>query len=177
MAYKYQVYTGDKRIVEGTIEVATESLAEGALYRAGYQRVLRLEEISPGLSLEKLLPTLYGVNSREVIDFSAQLATLIEAGISLVTALELLRGQSSKKRLNKIIAGMVEEIQGGNSLSQALGRYPQIFTNTCVQMVKASEQAGHLETGLRQAAGYLEKQAAANQKIRQAMLYPAFVLI
>ncbi len=177
MAYKYQAYTSDKKIVQGTIEVASEGLAEGALYRAGYQRVLRLEEINPGLSLEKLLPTLFGVKTREVIDFSTQLATLVESGISLVTALELLRGQSNKKPLQRIIAGMVGEIEGGSSLSQALSHYPRAFTNTYCQMVKASEQAGHLEAGLQQAAGYLEKQAAASQKIRQAMLYPAFVLL
>jgi type IV pilus assembly protein PilC len=72
---------------------------------------------------------------------------------------------------------MVGEIEGGNSLSQALSHHPRAFTNTYCQMVKASEQAGHLEAGLQQAAGYLEKQAAASQKIRQAMLYPAFVLL
>jgi type IV pilus assembly protein PilC len=177
MAYKYQAYTKDKEIVRGTIEVATESLAEGALYRAGYERVLSLEEIKPGLSPEKLLPSLYGVKTRDVIDFSMQLATLVESGISLVTALELLGGQTSNRPLRKIIAGAVEEIEGGSSLSQALGRYPQTFSNTCCQMVKASEQAGRLEAGLKQAAGYLEKQATASQKIRQAMIYPAFVLL
>lgn len=177
MAYKYQAYTSDKKIVRGTIEVASEGLAEGALYRAGYQRILSLEEINPGLSLEKLLPTLYGVKTREVIDFSTQLATLVASGISLVTALDLLGGQSNKKPIKKIIVGMVEEIQGGSSLSQALSHYPRTFSNTYCQMVRASEQAGHLEEGLQQAAGYLEKQAAASQKIRQAMLYPAFVLL
>jgi len=177
MAYKYQAYTSDKKIVRGTIEVASESLAEGALYRAGYQRILSLQVINPGLSLEKLLPTLYGVKTREVIDFSNQLATLAESGISLVTSFELLGGKNARKPLKRIIAGLVEEIQGGSSLSQALGHYPRVFSNTYCQMIKASEQAGHLETGLKQAADYLEKQAAASQKIKQAMLYPAFILL
>jgi type IV pilus assembly protein PilC len=177
MAYKYQAYTSDKKIVQGTIEVASESLAEGALYRAGYQRILSLQEISPGLSLERLLPTLFGVKTQEVIDFSNQVATLVESGISLVTSLELLCGQNAKKSLKKIITGLVEEIQGGSSLSQALSHYPKTFTNTYCQMIKASEQAGHLETGLKQAASYLEKQTAVNQKIKHAMLYPTFVLL
>ena len=177
MAYKYQAYTSEKKIVQGTIEVASESLAEGALYRAGYQRILSLQEISPGLSLEKLLPSLFGVKTQEVIDFSTQLSTLVESGISLVTSLELLGGQNAKKSLKKIIAGMVEEIQGGSSLSQALSHYPKTFTNTYCQMIKASEQAGHMEIGLKQSAIYLEKQAAVNQKIKHAMLYPGFVLL
>lgn len=177
MAYKYKAYTSDKRIVQGTIEVTSESLAEGALYRAGYQHILSLKEIPPGLSLESLIPTLFGVKTQEVIDFSNQLATLIESGITILNSLKLLEEQTSKKSLKKIIDGLVEEIQGGNSLSQALGHYPQIFSNTYCQVIKASEQAGNLELGLRQAAGYLEKQAVANQKIKRAMLYPAFVLL
>jgi type IV pilus assembly protein PilC len=177
MAYKYTAYTSDKRIVQGTIEVTSESLAEGALYRAGYQHILSLQEVPPGLSLERLIPTFFGVKTQEVIDFSNQMATLIESGITILNSLKLLEQQTSKKSLKKTINGMVEEIQGGNSLSQALGHYPQVFPNTFCQVIKASEQAGNLEVGLRQAAGYMEKQSVANQKIKRAMLYPIFVLI
>ena len=177
MAYKYQAYTSQKKIVEGTIEVASEKQAESALYDAGYQYILNLTEVSPGVSLETLVPTLFGVKGQEVIDFSNQLATLVESGISLITALQLLGGQTAKKPLKRIIDSLIAEIQGGNSLSQALGQYPRVFSNTYLQMIKASEQAGKLETGLQQAAGYLERQAIANQKIRQAMMYPAFVLL
>jgi len=177
MAYKYKAYTSDKRIVQGTIEVTSESLAEGALYRAGYQHILSLKEVPPVLGLETLIPTLFGVKTQEVIDFSNQLATLIESGITILNSLQLLEGQTSKKSMKKIIDGLAEEIQGGNSLSQALGHYPQVFPNTYLQVIKASEQAGNLEIGLRQAAGYLEKQAIANQKIKRAMLYPAVVLL
>ena len=177
MAYKYKAYTNDKRIVQGTIEVTTENLAEGALYRAGYKHVLSLKEVSPGLSLERLIPTLFGVKTQDVIDFSNQLATLIESGIGILTSLKLLKGQSSKSSLKRVIDGLVEEIQGGNSFSQALGNYPQAFADTYCQVIRASEQAGNLETGLRHAAGYAEKQTIANQKIKRAMLYPAFILL
>ncbi len=177
MAYKYTAYTTDKRFVQGTIEVTSESLAEGALYRAGYQSIISLKEVPRGLSLESQIPTLFGVKTQEVIDFSNQLATLIESGITILNSLHLLEGQSSKKSLKKTIDGLIEEIQGGNSLSQALSHYPQVFSNTYCQVIKASEQAGNLEIGLRQAASYMEKQSVANQKIKRAMLYPAFVLL
>jgi type IV pilus assembly protein PilC len=177
MAYKYKAYTADKRMIEGTIEVNSESLAEGVLYRAGYQHIISLEEVTPGLSLDRLIPTLFGVKNQEVIDLSDQLATLIESGINILTSLQLLERQTPKKALKRIIGGLVEEIQGGMSLSQALSHYPQAFPNTYCQVIKASEQVGTLETGLRQAAGYMEKQSSANQKIQRAMLYPAFVLL
>jgi type IV pilus assembly protein PilC len=177
MVFKYQAYTIDKKLVQGTLEVASESIAEATLYRAGFQHIISLKETSPGISLEKLVPSLFSVKTQEIIDFSSQLATLLDSGVNLVTALELLEGQSNRKVLKKIITGMIKDIQGGNSLSQALGKYPQTFNNTYCQTIKASEQAGHMELGLKQAGVYLEKQAAANQKIRQAMMYPAFVLL
>jgi type IV pilus assembly protein PilC len=177
MAYKYKAYTTDKKFAEGTIEVTSENLAEGVLYRAGYEHIISLREITPGLSLEQLIPTLFGVKTQEVIDLSNQLATLIESGITILTSLQLLEGQIPKKALKRIVGGLVEEIQGGVSLSQALSHYPQAFSNTYCQVIKASEQAGTLENGLRQAAGYMEKQTFANQKIKRAMLYPAFVLL
>ena len=177
MAYRYKAYTNDKKFVEGTVEVTSENLAEGVLYRARYRHIISLTEVTPGLSLEQLIPTLFGVKTQEVLDLSNQLATLIQSGITILTSLQLLEEQISKKALKRIVGGLVEEIQGGVSLSQALSHYPQAFPNTYCQVIRASEQAGTLENGLRQAAGYMEKQASANQKIKRAMLYPAFVLL
>jgi len=177
MAYKYRAYTADKKIVQGKIDVATESLAESALYNAGYRNVLSLEAVEPGFKIETLIPSLYGVKTREVIDISNQLATLIQSGITILTALRLLEGQTTSKALKKVLAGLSEDIQGGNSLSQGLMRYPQVFPNSFCQVIKASEQAGTLELGLKQAASYLEKRANARQKLTRAMAYPVFVMI
>ena len=178
MTFKYKVYSTDKKIVEGTIEVASENMAEAALYRAGFQNILSLEEVTPsGLDIEKLLPTFTGVKTRDIVDISNQLSTLIQSGIPLLSALKLLGGQTAKKSLKKICNDLADEIQAGNSLSQALAKYPKIFSNTYCQTIKASEQAGTLEVGLKQAAKYLEKRAHANQKIKRAMIYPIFVLV
>ena len=74
MTYKYRAYSTDKKIIEGKIEVASESLAEVALYRAGYQNIISLEEVTPKFELEKLIPSFLGVKMRDVIDISNQLA-------------------------------------------------------------------------------------------------------
>lgn len=177
MTYKYRVYSTDKKIIEGKIDVASENMAEVALYQAGFRNVISLEEVTPGVNLEKLLPSFVGVKIRDVIEVSNQLATLIQAGIPLLSALKLLGGQATKSAMKKLYNGLTEEIQAGNSLSQALGKYPQAFSNTYCQIIKASEQAGTLEAGLKQAAKYLEKRAYANQKIKRAMMYPIFVLL
>ncbi len=177
MAYQFTAYTLDKKIVKGIIDATSETTAEEALYRAGYQRILSLREVQPRPSLEKLMPTLFGVKIQDVIDFSRQLATLIESGVTILTALELLEGQASRAAFRKVIAGLVEELRGGSSLSQALSKYPQAFSYTYCQVIKASEQAGNFEVGLRQIVGYMEKQAATAKRIRSAMAYPALVLL
>ena len=177
MAYQYQAYTLDKRIVQGTIDAASESMAEEALYRAGYHRVLKLKKASPSLTLSRLLPSLFGIRPQDIIDFSRQLAVLIESGIPILTALQLLEEQAATAALRKVIAGLVREIQAGSSLSQALTKYPQAFSNTYSQVIKASEHIGNLEAALRQVASYLEKDIATTNKIRRALAYPAIVLV
>jgi len=178
MTYKYRAYSADKKIIEGKIDVASENIAEAALYNAGFRNVISLEEVTPGgLDISKLLPTFAGVKMRDVIDLSNQLATLIQAGIPLLSAIKLLHRQITKKAMKKICSGLIDEIQSGSSLSQGLTKYPQAFSNTYCQIIKASEQAGTLEAGLKQAAKYLEKRAYANQKIKRAMMYPIFVLL
>jgi type IV pilus assembly protein PilC len=177
MPYIYKAYTIDKKVVQGKIEVTSESLAEDALYNAGYQRIISLKEVPAGTSIKGSIPTLFGVKTQDVIDFSNQLATLLESGIAILVALQLLKGQASKASLKDVIAGLIEEIQAGASFSQALSHHPNVFPNTYVQVIRASEQAGSLELGLRQASSYLEKQAATAQKMRRAMFYPTFVLL
>lgn len=177
MTFKYRVYSTDKKLVEGRLEVGSESLAEAALYQAGFQNIISLEEVTPGTGMENLIPILFGVKSQDVIDISNQLATLVQSGITILSALKLLEGQATKKAFKKICGSLIQEIQAGNPLSQALSQYPRVFPETYCQIIKASEQAGTLEVGFKQGAKYLEKRARANQKIKRAMMYPAFILV
>lgn len=175
MIYKYKAYSTEKKLVEGRIEVASESLAETALYQAGFENIIALKEVTPGLG--RLLPTSSGIKPKDIIDTSNQLATLVQSGITLASSLKLLEGQITKPALKKIFRGLIREIEAGNSLSQALSLYPQVFSNTYCQIIRASEQAGTLEAGFKQASKYMEKQNFAHQKIMRAMYYPVFVLL
>lgn len=177
MTYKYLAYTRDKKVVRGELEASSEGLAEAALYQAGYQRVLRLQEVTPGPTLEALIPTLFGVKTRDIIDFSQQLATMFASGLPILTALRLLERQAGKKAMRKVITALATDIKDGNSFSQALGGHTRLFSNTYCQVIKASELTGRLDAGLRQMAGYLEKRLAVAQKITRALIYPALVLL
>ncbi|MBI2836560.1 MAG: type II secretion system F family protein [Chloroflexi bacterium] len=175
MPYDYIAYTGDKRLVKGTIDVVAEGMAEEALQRAGY-RVLSLKEAKPKRKIEELFPTFFGVKPGAVIGFSRQLATLIEFGVSLTAALHLLEKQVTGGAVKRLIAALMSEIEEGSSLSQALYKYPHVFPNTYLHMVSAGERGGNLESALRQAVNYMEREQATKQKIRRAMIYPALVL-
>jgi type IV pilus assembly protein PilC len=177
MAYHYQAYTFDRKIIEGTIEAPSENAAEDALYHAGYNHILSLKELPQRTTLKSQIPFLFGVKTPDLIDFARQLATLIESGIPLLTALRALEGNVSKTTLSDIISGLLEELQAGSSFSEALARYPDTFPLYFVQVIKASEQTGNLEAGLKQVASSLEKQTQAKKKMRRAMTYPSVIVV
>ena len=87
------------------------------------------------------------------------------------------RNRLTRLAFREIIAGLIEELQEGKPLSQALSKYPQVFSYTYCQVVKASEQAGNLEVGLRQIASYMKKQAATTNRAKRALAYPVMVLL
>ena len=175
--YRYEAYTLDKRIVRGRIDASSERMAEGILYGEGYARVLRLQEIRPGATWERWLPGLFGVKTQDVIEFSLQLATLIESGMTIITALGLLEKQTSKAALKRVIAGLSIELQGGRSFSQALSNHPQAFSDIYCQVIKASEYTGNLAVALRQAAGYIEKNMAMTASVKRTLAYPSLMLL
>ena len=129
MTYRYQVYTSDRKLVDGTIEAATEGMAEEALYLAGYKYVISLKSTRPRITIDSVLPSLFGVKPQDVIDFSRQLATFVASGVSLYMALELVAEQLTKPALKKIVSAVAQELQGGSSFSQAVSKYPAAFSS------------------------------------------------
>lgn len=174
--YKYIANTREGKIVQGTIGVNTEDLAEEALRNAGYD-VLSLRAVKPKQSLEELFPAVLGVKRRDVVDFSRQLATLVESGIPLPNALSLLKEQTMKPFFKKVICGLYEEIQGGSSFGAALGKYPKIFPEIYRRIVAAGEKTGNMESALRQAVKHMERGVSAAQKARRAVIYPLILIV
>ncbi|OGC95546.1 MAG: hypothetical protein A2W25_05435 [candidate division Zixibacteria bacterium RBG_16_53_22] len=177
MEYRYEAYTADKKIVRGTLDASSEAIAEGLLYGAGYPRVLQLKEIRKTLALERLFPSLFSIKEREVIEFSYQLATLLESGMPIITALNLITKQKHKTAMKETISGIRIELEGGSSFDKALNKYPHVFPEVYRQIIKASEHTGNLVAALRQAAGYLEKNREKMARITRALAYPLLVTL
>ncbi len=177
MIYEYTAYTSDQKTVKGTIDGASEAMAEDALYQAGYQHILSLTEVRPKPSLREMMPSFFGVKKSDVVDFSRELATLIESGVNILNALQLLEEQTPNSTFKKVIAEMINDLRGGDSFSTAAGKHPQVFSRTYCQVMKASERSGNLEAGLRHIAEFIDKQAAAKKKIQSAMAYPLLLAL
>ncbi len=117
-----------------------------------------------------------GVKTREMVVFTRQFATMINAGLPLVQSLNILAEQTENPKFRTVITAVLNDIQAGQTLADALRRHPKVFTDLYVNMVAAGETGGILDTILNRLASFLEKNDALARKIRGAMTYPAVVL-
>jgi len=108
--------------------------------------------------------------------FSRQLATMIEAGVSVVAALVTLEEQTDDKYLREVIIDVRSDVESGVVLSRALARHPKVFSRLFVAMVEAGESSGTLDTVLDRIAMQIEKETAIKRRVKSAMVYPVVVL-
>lgn len=116
------------------------------------------------------------VKSRVVLTFTRQVATLLEAGMSLTRGLKLIQDQDCDPALRKVIAEVLASIESGSSLSEALAMHPRAFNRLYVQMVKAGELSGALDVVLARLGTFMEKAQRLKSRVTAAMVYPAAVL-
>jgi len=116
------------------------------------------------------------VHLDDLVVFSRQLSALVKAGISLVKGLNILFAQVENRILRDIISSMITKIESGASLSDALASYPQVFSPFYINMIRAGEFSGALDTILDRLALYLEGVNRLNRKVRSALIYPAAII-
>ncbi|HEU4450190.1 MAG TPA: type II secretion system F family protein [Gaiellaceae bacterium] len=116
------------------------------------------------------------VKAKSLQIFSRQFATMIEAGLNVVTALVILEEQTEDKKLAAVIAELRADVEGGLLLSEAMARHPRVFSRLFVAMVEAGEAAGILDVVLDRVAYQIEKETKIKRRVRGAMMYPLMVL-
>src|SRR6476619_6751019 len=117
------------------------------------------------------------VNAADIAVFSRQLATMLASGIPLVQAFEIVGTGNDKPSMQRLILDIKQDVEGGTSLHEALGKHPLYFDDLFVNLVEAGEQAGALETLLDKIATYKEKTEALKKKVKKALFYPAAVMV
>ncbi|MGH3022593.1 MAG: type II secretion system F family protein [Gaiellaceae bacterium] len=124
---------------------------------------------SPALTVKKIKP-------KSLQIFSRQFATMVEAGLNVVTALVILEEQTEDTKLATVIAELRADVEGGLLLSEAMARHPRVFSRLFVAMVEAGEAAGILDVVLDRVAYQIEKETKIKRRVKGAMMYPIMVL-
>jgi type IV pilus assembly protein PilC len=116
------------------------------------------------------------VKHSQVVTFTSQLSTLQDAGLPIVRSLKILEGQQKAGKFKDQLAAIAEEVEGGSTFSEALGKYPKSFDKLYISMVKAGEAGGVLDVILNRLAGFMEKAQKLKKKVKGAMIYPCAVM-
>src|SRR5512146_3404574 len=116
------------------------------------------------------------IKTKDIVVFTRQFSTMINAGLPLVQALDILSKQSESKALKDVTRQLVYDVKSGHTVADALRRHPRVFTDLYVNMVAAGEAGGILDTILMRLAAFLEKNDALVGKVKSAMVYPAVIM-
>ncbi len=120
--------------------------------------------------------TMGGVSAKKLCTFTRQLSTLQDAGLPILRSLRILEGQSKPGALKNSLMGVIDDVEGGNTLSEAMAKQPKCFDNLYVNMVKAGEAGGALEVILQRLAEFKERAQSLKRKVQGAMIYPTAVI-
>lgn len=181
--YLYEALDKGGKQVKGTIEASSEEVIIEKLRDMGYYplRVSPHKKKSAAqadlLSLPVLRHIFHHITSKQVVTFTRQLATLIDAGLPIMRSLTILREQVESVIFKEKIELMARDIESGSSLSDAMGKHKKVFDKLYVNMVRAGEIGGVLEQVLNKIAEFLEKREALKGKIKSAMTYPIVVML
>jgi type IV pilus assembly protein PilC len=123
------------------------------------------------------LPGTGGVPLKDLVIFTRQFSTMIDAGLPLVQCLEILGTQSDNANLKKVLLEVKEMVEGGSTFADALRKHPKVFDNLYTNLVAAGEVGGILDTILSRLAVYIEKNVKLKKKVKSAMVYPVCIVI
>lgn len=176
MKFSYQARTKEGELQVGFVDAADKDTASTILGGHGLF-ILRIEDAANAAPwYERLLSIFHRVKRRDMVIFTRQLATLLEAHLSLGKALSMLHGQTKNDVLKEAVFQVSQDVASGLSFSQALERQPRIFSQFFVSMVRSAEVTGRLMEVAGFLADYIEEEMILINKARSALMYPAILL-
>jgi len=172
--YRWAAVTKRGRKIKGELEAGNEIIARQQLKR----RNLEIRKIKPKPKdlFENVAFFQPRITPKDLVIFTRQFSTMIDAGLPLVQGLSILAEQTENKSLRNILKQVVKDVEGGATLAEALAKFPKVFDSLFVNLVAAGEAGGILDTILRRLSTYAEKAEKLRAKIKGAMVYPAVVL-
>src|SRR3954447_25643869 len=174
--YNYSVRDKAGKLVSGTLDAESQAAVARRLKSMGYSPV-SITESNNGLSKEIKIPGFGGkVKLKDLAVFSRQFATMINSGLSLLRALTILTEQTESKKLAQVVGEVRNDVEAGTALSSAMAKHKDVFPPLMVNMSKAGEIGGSLDSVLLQIASNYEAEVKLRGKIKSAMTYPTVVL-
>jgi general secretion pathway protein F len=186
--FHYQAATPQGKLIEGMMEASEERIVASRLQDQGYvplriavpgQMQAKTGAVRRQLTLAALpaLPRRGRVKQRDLQILTRELATLISAGLPLDRALSVASTLADKAELKQTVGQILRSVQQGKSLTEALAEFPKIFPPLYVNMVKAGEVGGFLDTALQRLAEYLERAQEVQDEIKSALAYPVILVV
>jgi type IV pilus assembly protein PilC len=175
--FEYKVRDKAGKLTTGKLEAESQAQVATKLKSMGYAP-LSITKANAGMNKEISIPGMKPkVKLKDLAVFSRQFATMINSGLSLLRALTILTEQTENKELARIVGEVRGDIETGNSLSAGMAKHPEVFPPLMVNMCKAGEVGGFLDSVLLQIAANYEAEVKLRGKIKSAMTYPVMVLI
>jgi type IV pilus assembly protein PilC len=176
--FKWQGVSPKGETVKGEMEAASR---EAVIIRLRTQRIqpvpAQIKEKGKGLEYEINLPSFgAAVKSKDIVVFTRQFATMINAGLPIMQCLSILAAQSDNTKFRTIIGQVKDDVESGSTLAEATRKHPSVFSDLYTSLVQAGEIGGILDVILQRLATYLEKAAQLKAKIKGAMIYPACIV-
>lgn len=175
--FLYKATTLSGQTVEGLMDGKDEETIIHGLHQLGYIpiRITSVRKKGAALRLSSLLPKRVGI--KDLLIFTQELSTLISAGLPIDRSLNILGTLTENEKLRETTKDVFSRIEGGSSLAEALSQHPRIFSKLYVNMVRAGESGGFLETILSRLAQYLESTKEIKDQIVSVMIYPFILMI
>jgi type IV pilus assembly protein PilC len=183
--YKYEALDTNGKEVKDTVDAGNEEEAQQKIKQMGYF-VTKITEMASakkgkkkaaGAKKRKKVFTIGGVSLKALCQFTRQFSTLQDAGLPVLRSLKILEGQMKPGVLKNALMDVVDDVESGSTLSEAFGKHPKCFDRLYVNMVKAGEAGGALETILKRLADFKEKSQTLQRRVIGAMVYPVVVVL
>jgi len=179
--YQYEAMDAAGEEIKDVIDAPNEDDAQAAIRQAGYfvtkLTVKKGRKTDTGATAKRRGGFAFGkVNSRVLTTFTRQLSILQDAGLPILRSLRILESQCKGGRLKFALMDTCDEIEGGSTLSESMGKSPKVFNRLYVNMIKAGEAGGALEVILQRLAEFQERAEALKRQIKAAMIYPIMVI-
>ncbi len=177
MLFNYKVINSAGVQEDGSIDAQSIDIAVSSLQRRGMVVVsIHPADEAKGVLSKDIGGLFQGIKQKDIVILSRQMSTLFTSQVSALRIFKLLASETENRNLRNVLVQVSDDIQGGSAISLAIAKHPKVFSNFYVNMVKAGEESGKLDETFQFLADYLDRTYEVTSKVKNSLIYPAFVI-